>query len=868
MKKAVPPRSLDCEMIGSRSVTADGNESGASTPSEDYKTPSMENMPLPGSVGAVSPPSGIVVFPSPRTAEQFGYRMQHGILKSGGVLRSGQEESVVDGCQPVDRPPPAYRFGSIPGNGNKKEAYDSGVGSDEQIASSLPNGRSRLLQYAGGTSRENATVQLQQQQQQRVAKKTAFAALPNQTCWALETNQKTMLEDATDGGGGVGANPLEPLPSELLDIRLKLEERRRMIESEKRRIEMQWSRQRQQVGKEAFIQVVTKRPSASTSQPEVNVSDRPKPDFHRELSDGAVDRQRIAAERLSHEPQSIDFQRSALSPKHTPKLMQSTPEKSTIHEPQSNQQFRTKDGDGRRSSASDFRSARENLTQHSQEQLDAQPLQVARSGPVVTGESAARKSQQLQKTDGYSGIVGTTPEADRRASIGEYGNSLDRLNSSLTELQGEIMRLSLQQDQIKSLVNSEKTTSGQPSSRGNVVPGREQFFLFPRGKIAAESDIHGNLSSAGMAGISPSPAASTVYNSMQPMSHSPAYRHPPPGAMSVQPPNYMPPSGGHYQQYYNPPLADASYPPSVPYGVAQPLMYDRERAAYQSPSPMSSYSSRFPSMTTGRYQFSPAGQSYLDHRGLAAADGVSTATSRNLQALFSSSLPMSNSSDRSIDGLRSPQRTQSYRVPRTSESSAAASSPVLPHSNPSLSDSIFSPADTKFDRSSMSVTSPHTPALSLFQFPASEQSSISPQSPRQDSLLSSSSASKQPTPEKTGPPPASEAFFMVFDSDPPRRPKPVLGVRDRKDPNGNETPGKSNKKATNGSSVSPKSNVSEASFVVDTDTKNIPASTSPRTEAANGEIAMLIGATLDLSAPSAVGFVVGEDEPSIPAVSH
>ena len=38
-------------------------------------------------------------------------------------------------------------------------------------------------------------------------------------------------------------------------FRMRLEERRKQIESEKKRMEMQWNRQKQKLGKQAFIQV-------------------------------------------------------------------------------------------------------------------------------------------------------------------------------------------------------------------------------------------------------------------------------------------------------------------------------------------------------------------------------------------------------------------------------------------------------------------------------------------------------------------------------------------------------------------------------------------------------------------------------------
>lgn len=45
---------------------------------------------------------------------------------------------------------------------------------------------------------------------------------------------------------------------QLLNIRLKLEEKRRLIESEKKRMELVVNKQRQKMGKAAFLQAVTK----------------------------------------------------------------------------------------------------------------------------------------------------------------------------------------------------------------------------------------------------------------------------------------------------------------------------------------------------------------------------------------------------------------------------------------------------------------------------------------------------------------------------------------------------------------------------------------------------------------------------------
>ncbi|XP_023310472.1 patronin isoform X3 [Anoplophora glabripennis] len=85
-------------------------------------------------------------------------------------------------------------------------------------------------------------------------KKTTFAALPNTTTWQQQSSNQQHVEnngDASSPGGNV-------MNVQLSDIRMKLEEKRRHIESEKRRMEMAMNKQRQKVGQAAFLQAVAK----------------------------------------------------------------------------------------------------------------------------------------------------------------------------------------------------------------------------------------------------------------------------------------------------------------------------------------------------------------------------------------------------------------------------------------------------------------------------------------------------------------------------------------------------------------------------------------------------------------------------------
>ncbi|XP_078049388.1 calmodulin-regulated spectrin-associated protein patronin isoform X5 [Augochlora pura] len=97
-------------------------------------------------------------------------------------------------------------------------------------------------------------------------KKTTFATLPNTTTWQQQSNQQSQQveQHSVDENGG---NTI--MASQLNNIRLKLEEKRRHIENEKRRMEVVMSKTRQKVGKAAFLQAVSKgkvkSPSSSTS---------------------------------------------------------------------------------------------------------------------------------------------------------------------------------------------------------------------------------------------------------------------------------------------------------------------------------------------------------------------------------------------------------------------------------------------------------------------------------------------------------------------------------------------------------------------------------------------------------------------------
>uniref|UniRef100_A0A182MNE4 CKK domain-containing protein n=1 Tax=Anopheles culicifacies TaxID=139723 RepID=A0A182MNE4_9DIPT len=105
-------------------------------------------------------------------------------------------------------------------------------------------------------------------------RKTSFATLPNTTTWQQQAISVQKMDDVD------GSQPLEDA-SKISTIKLKLEEKRRLIEQEKRRIETAWTKQLQTVGKQAFLQAISKSKSGS------NVAGEPE-STSKESNDGAT----------------------------------------------------------------------------------------------------------------------------------------------------------------------------------------------------------------------------------------------------------------------------------------------------------------------------------------------------------------------------------------------------------------------------------------------------------------------------------------------------------------------------------------------------------------------------------------------------
>ena len=296
------------------SLRTGDSSSGDSTPDEDYKTPSTESAPLPGERRLRSPlPSKVA--PSSARGKQYeafyidsapGERQEEatsftlhkppmtreaaqaaGIpvidsFKNSSNPHSGSRENVDRELQKIhadhhdkenkaikesfflnpETEPEKERPGTLEITQFPMDRSLSSISSDERPS---PKTSFAQIKKAKDSGEVSPILYTQIKGPQKGAlkgggnpgapkgqKKTTFATLPNTTTWQESAQKKAMSPDTNSDAG---SDTVEPLPSELIDIRLRLEERRRQIEMDKRRMQAEMSKQLQQVGKQAFIQV-------------------------------------------------------------------------------------------------------------------------------------------------------------------------------------------------------------------------------------------------------------------------------------------------------------------------------------------------------------------------------------------------------------------------------------------------------------------------------------------------------------------------------------------------------------------------------------------------------------------------------------
>lgn len=341
------------------------------------------------------------------------------------------------------------------------------------------------------------------------SKKTSFAILPNQTTWqqtapGAERSKNTDVESPANGS-------MVPLASELLQVRLKLEEKRRMIERKKHRMEVQQNKVRQRIGKAAFMQVLSKKdpgenavqngqfPQSRPSEPFQEASE-PVPSVSHSEEDARIP--------PMHAPMSDNVVAAPSDPYMNTPIKQGMPVGPVHSTPKSQAEG------SRRSSA----------RQAIQETID----NVRKKWFPEASSTAQDENLGVAALDESD----NTPPEDAVENYDQYGNSLDKLNQSLSELQGEIMRLSLQQEQIKSV-----TDDGREEARHSPTPPPND----PR--LARQSQSPGPMDPR-MTRQTRSPARGDLQRTQQTLSatdqsHLPLQQHDPMRARSPMPPTSL-----------------------------------------------------------------------------------------------------------------------------------------------------------------------------------------------------------------------------------------------------------------------------------------------------------------------------------------
>ncbi|KAK6167851.1 hypothetical protein SNE40_021785 [Patella caerulea] len=287
--------------------------------------------------------------------------------------------------------------------------------------------------------------------QQDAAKKTSFAALPNETTWQ-QSAQRSSNQNQNNSRVEDIDSPSQPLATELMSLKMKLDEKRKEIERKKHRTELQHQRLRQRMGKAAFLQVVSKHlpdkdGSIQEEEPEPSHSQRLAADVRERLGQMSLPGQR-----------SLLGDSSPQTEPHRPTTLVDVPNPSGAAA--SKNHFSRDDIQHTIDNVKKKWFKDDEMSTSSQslpERRDSYPSRrdSREESRSLTQSPVPHKSNTMEGSDHSSQGKGD------HQSFEDYEGSLDRLNYSLTELQGEIARLSLQHEQIKS---AKSPPDSQPSS--------------------------------------------------------------------------------------------------------------------------------------------------------------------------------------------------------------------------------------------------------------------------------------------------------------------------------------------------------------------------------------------------------------------
>ncbi|KAJ8321917.1 hypothetical protein KUTeg_000388 [Tegillarca granosa] len=329
-------------------------------------------------------------------------------------------------------------------------------------------------------------------------KKTSFAALPNQTTWQQTSSQKQAESDRMENGDDKQASGME-----MSQIRLKLEEKRKLIERKKQTMELQQQKMRQRLGKTAFLHVVSKTKDDEASPTGTGGISEQVNESQDASSGGDVERPSSLQTDMSSNNLTSTPQR-AFSREGIQQTIENVRKKWFQEEPGSSidqQEQMSSNIDNMRDKAPAVHEEqmsydRENVrdkTPISREHVTSQPeFTVPKQIPQDLQQRET--TQKPLKTDNIPRAQSPKQKIqesvrhvsqDHKETESDYNTSLDKLNQSLTDLQGEIMKLSLQKEHLKivdtpkkDISDSKEQTMAQSRIMGDMqVPTPERIVL-------------------------------------------------------------------------------------------------------------------------------------------------------------------------------------------------------------------------------------------------------------------------------------------------------------------------------------------------------------------------------------------------------
>lgn len=483
------------------------NASGSSTPSDGYQTPMQGGSPQRE---AVSLPQRLT----------YDMSVTSGPDPSRSYVIHGESNDFTIDSQDTDS-------NKLQTSGSGKAVLQSVLKSDSDAGERTSFAKLRKWKERNSGSLESPVIYDQRGSAPSTMSKSVYVVHPAQTTWMEAARIQRSASDrqvcrpaAETCDGGLA-------PSQMAGLKMKLEEKRRMIQSGKRKVEKQCSQQQQQVGEEAFLQIIRRQP---VRQPDSSL-------LQKNISPLSGSNVRSASTGRYHTAADSNVSSSMLTQQQIVNKDAAVvrPSKGITQPVLSGALLSKARDDAKVAHGQTYTRSAHTVTQP----VSAMAQQASQSD-VVDAASQDSKSQIRASAAGLA-------SADKAGQLeAPQGMSFDRLSSSLSDLQAEIVRLTQQQDEIKHLVSG--------TGNGTTAAEHTPFFLYP---------TSGNSVSAAPNAAQTASAGAVI----PPPSTRPPQPYPAPSGYPVDPRLYIPEYGTfppHYPSHHHVasslPHANAMYP--------------------------------------------------------------------------------------------------------------------------------------------------------------------------------------------------------------------------------------------------------------------------------------------------------------------